>query len=243
MIDLFFYRHNRKGYAQTIPSAEINFFELTLVLKGQLEYEINGNKFTLEENDGIFIKTGEKRKRKNTEGVDYVSFNFYGFDGEFPTYLPKAVNNAVKLLTTVCDEIHEKIYDGDGEISLALELILSIINNNLSASRENPLIFAIKQYIHTNLTQKINIEQLSSNVGYSPNYCSSVFKKHTGQSIIQYLNSERIEESKRLINENILSLSQIAFAVGFEDYNYFSRAFKKINGYTPTEYKKLVNTK
>lgn len=243
MIELFFYRHNRKGYAQEIPPAEINFFELTLVLKGQLEYEINGNKFTIEENDGIFIKAGEKRKRKNTEGVDYVSFNFYGFDGKIPTHLPKAVNNTIKLLTTVCDEIYEKIYDGDGEISLALELILSIINNNLSASRENPLIFAIKQYIHTNLTQKINIEQLSSNVGYSPNYCSSIFKKYTGQSIIQYLNSERIEESKRLINENILSLSQVAFAVGFEDYNYFSRAFKKVNGYPPTEYKKLVNTK
>ena len=205
MIELFFYRHNRKGYAQEIPPVQINFFELTLVLKGQLEYEINDKKFIIGDGDGIFIKSGEKRKHKNTEGVDYVSFNFYGFGGELPTHLPKVVNNAVKLLTTVCDEIHEKIYDGDGEISLALELILSIINNNLSVSRENPLIFAIKQYIHINLTQKINIEQLSSNVGYSPNYCSSVFKKHTGQSIIQYLNNERIEESKRLINENILS--------------------------------------
>ncbi|MBQ3493761.1 MAG: helix-turn-helix transcriptional regulator [Clostridia bacterium] len=243
MIELFFYRHNKKGYAQEIPLAEINFFELTLVLKGKLEYEINNKKYIIEENDGIFIKSGELRKRKNTEGVDYVSFNFHGFEGDFPTHLQKIVNSPIKLLTSVCDEIHEKIYDGDSEITLALKLILELINNYLSVSRENPLIFAIKQYIHTNLTQKININELSSNVGYSPNYCSTIFKKYTKLTIIDYLNAERIEESKRLINENILSLSQIAFSVGFEDYNYFSRTFKKINGYTPTEYKKLVNAK
>ena len=45
MIELFFYRHNKKGYAQEIPLAEINFFELTLVLKGKLEYEINNKKY------------------------------------------------------------------------------------------------------------------------------------------------------------------------------------------------------
>ena len=96
-MNLFFYRHNKKGYAQVIPPTEIKFYELTLVLKGELEYEIGGEKIIVKQNDGIFISAGSVRRRKDTEGVDYVSFNFYGFDGDLPLILPKAVNNTIKL--------------------------------------------------------------------------------------------------------------------------------------------------
>ena len=151
-----------------------------------------------------------------------------------------AVNNSVSLLTAVCDEIHEKIYDGDKEMAIALDLILSIISKNVTAQRENPAILAIKQYIHSNLTEKISLPKLASDVGYSPNYCASLFKKHTGFSIIEYMVNERVEEAKRLMAENIFSLQQIAEAVGFEDYNYFSRTFKKTSGYSPTDYRRLI---
>lgn len=243
MLNLFFYRHNKKGYAHDISPTEINFFELTLVLKGELEYEVGGKTITIKQNDGIFIKAGSVRRRKNTEGVDYVSFNFYGFEGDLPLLLPNVLTNSINLLIAVCDEVHEKIYDGDNELSLAFKLILSIINKNVNAARENPAIIAIKQYIHSNLTDKIFLPELAKNVGYSPNYCAALFKKHTGYSIIEYLVNERIEEAKKLISENILSLQQIAETVGFEDYNYFSRTFKKTSGYSPTDYKRLVHQK
>ena len=97
MINLFFYRHNKKGYAHDISANEINFFELTLVLKGELEYEVSGKSVVVKQNDGIFIEAGSVRRRKNTEGVDYVSFNFYGFEGELPLLLPNVVNNAITI--------------------------------------------------------------------------------------------------------------------------------------------------
>ncbi len=243
MLNLFFYRHNKKGYAHDISPTEINFFELTLVLKGELEYEVGGKTVTIKQNDGIFIEAGSIRRRKSTEGVDYVSFNFYGFDSKLPLLLPNVLTNSINLLIAVCDEIHEKIYDGDNEMSLAFNLILSIINKNVNAARENPAIIAIKQYIHSNLTDRISLPELAKNVGYSPNYCAALFKKHTGFSIVEYLVNERVEEAKKLISENILSLQQIAEAVGFEDYNYFSRTFKKTSGYSPTDYKRLVHQK
>ena len=243
MINLFFYRHNKKGYAQNIPSGEISFYELTLVLKGELMYEVDGKPVTIKQNDGLFIKPGTIRKRKDAESVDYVSFNFHGFEEDLPQFLPNVVNNSITLLTAVCDEIHEKIYDGDNEKTLALHLILSIISKNVNAQRENPAILSIKQYIHSNLAEKISLPELASSVGYSPNYCASLFKKHTGFSIIEYLVNERVEEAKRLMNEDIFSLQQIAEAVGFEDYNYFSRTFKKTCGYSPTDYKRLIHQK
>lgn len=67
-------------------------------------------------------------------------------------------------------------------------------------------------------------------------YCDTVFKKETGFSIIEYFNKLKIEEAKKLIVERADSLTEIALKLGFEDYNYFSRLFKKHTGYSPKQY-------
>ena len=62
-------------------------------------------------------------------------------------------------------------------------------------------------------------------------------------SITDYILEQRIAEAKRLLWRNQYPLKQIAEMVGFNDYNYFARTFKKRTGYTPTEFiKKSVLT-
>lgn len=56
-------------------------------------------------------------------------------------------------------------------------------------------------------------------------------------SIIRYVIQRRVEEAQKLLLEGTLSLKKIAETVGFEDYNYFARTFKKATGRTPREYK------
>ena len=60
-----------------------------------------------------------------------------------------------------------------------------------------------------------------------------------GRSIISYLIGERMEAAKQLLGEGAL-LHDVAVAVGFEDYNYFARCFKKHVGYTPLQYRKFL---
>lgn len=81
---------------------------------------------------------------------------------------------------------------------------------------------------------------MAAEIGYSPNYCDTIFKKQMGVSIINYAIKAKIEKAKLLISENILSLPDIAFSLGFDDYNYFSRTFKKHCGYSPLKFKKNV---
>ena len=57
-------------------------------------------------------------------------------------------------------------------------------------------------------------------------------------SIIEYVLKERIAMAKSLLMEGSLPLTKISEMVGFSDYNYFSRTFKKQTGYTPLAYKK-----
>jgi two-component system response regulator YesN len=63
-----------------------------------------------------------------------------------------------------------------------------------------------------------------------------VFKKNEGVSIINYLISQRITEAKRLLTEGATSLKDVATLVGYNDYNYFSRIFKKNVGCSPKDF-------
>ncbi len=242
-MNTFYFRHNNAiQSAPAIACARINYNDLTFVLKGSLKYEINGQAIKVSAGDCIFIQQGSNRIRESSEPCEYISFNFYSHPQFLlPVYMENAISRDVKLLLGVCDEIYAKYNDWFNKIDKALELLLKLLADKLSSLEENPTIVTIKRYIRQNLKSKLALSEIANHVGYSPNHCDTIFKKETGDSIINYLISERISEAKRLLDEGVLTLKSIAEAVGFEDYNYFSRTFKKITGTTPTEYKSLNN--
>lgn len=244
-MNVFYYRHNLPDHTpHAIDKNIINFYELTFVLKGELKYLVNGKSVVLKENDCIFVKDGDVRERENTCFCDFISFNFHNpIDFNFPTHFENCISGEIKLIFSACDEIVSKYYKSSDKISTALTLIVNILQDKLSTNEENPLIVNIKRFISTNLSHKLTLKDVANKVGYSPNYCDTLFRKETGTSILNYVISERVTKSKLLLQEGILSLKEIAQTVGFEDYNYFSRTFKKKNGYSPTEYKVSFNKK
>lgn len=95
----------------------------------------------------------------------------------------------------------------------------------------------VKSYIRKNYAEQLTLNSLAGLTGLNPNYFGSIFKKHTGKTPIEYVNSVRIQKA-----EEILSLghtaSEAAFLSGFRDPFYFSKIFKKIKGVSPRDYKK-----
>ena len=63
-----------------------------------------------------------------------------------------------------------------------------------------------------------------------------MFKKELGITIYDYLLSVRMEEAKKLLSTSKMNLTQIAYKVGYSDYDYFKTVFAKYNGITPREY-------
>lgn len=241
--NLIYIRHNKHTPAVAISSAPISFEDLTVVIKGTLEYTIDHQSITLHDGDAILIPKGALRKRKESGGdTDYISFNFKSDEPlDLPLVIRDALTSEIRLLVALCDDIYQKYYpDHEEPIEHLLATILVTMKNNLKRQSIHPLITEIIRYLHQNINRKITLSDIGQYTFFSPVYCDSIFKKEMGTSIIDYLLEERMHLAKQLLVEGSLSFRQIAESVGFSDYNYFARTFKKRTGYTPGQYRQSI---
>jgi len=97
---------------------------------------------------------------------------------------------------------------------------------------------AVKRYIDQHFKESLSLEQLADKAHMNKYYLAHTFKQEYGVSPINYMITRRIVESKYLLAETDLSLSQIAHLLGFSSPSYFSQAFRKTQGVSPIEYRK-----
>ncbi len=76
----------------------------------------------------------------------------------------------------------------------------------------------------------------------TPNHFSTVFRKRTGLTFSEFLTERRLALAKNLLRDLTLSIGEVAAHAGFSDNNYFARRFKQINGMTPMEWRKSLNS-
>jgi AraC-like DNA-binding protein/ligand-binding sensor protein len=117
---------------------------------------------------------------------------------------------------------------------------LSMVSNQIVVQQENsepPVITRAKEYINQHQTEDISLGQVAKAVNTSTFYFCKMFKKVTGINFTDYVSRVRIENSKNLLLNPNLRISEIAYEVGFQSLTHFNRVFKKIVGQSPTEYR------
>lgn len=92
-------------------------------------------------------------------------------------------------------------------------------------------------YIDLNLSAHITMETLTHHANVSSGYLSRIFKEEMGETIMDYINRERILRSLPMLQNKTMRISDIGTCVGIADANYFARLFKKYMGETPMEYR------
>ena len=125
--------------------------------------------------------------------------------------------------------------------------ILRNISEDTSKSTEYSTqsnIERIVNYINTKvLTEnegELNLESISRFFSMSPTYFSRMFKKQIGIGFKEYIISLKILNAKKLMHSTDLPIMEIAYRSGFSDSNYFATTFKRIEGISPTAYKKSL---
>jgi AraC-like DNA-binding protein len=96
------------------------------------------------------------------------------------------------------------------------------------------------EIIKTQLTEKVTLRELARAAHMSEHHFCRVFKRVTGQTAVAYIIRLRIARAVELLQEGRMNMTETASAVGFDDSNYFSRAFKKCVGMSPSEFRKQI---
>lgn len=94
------------------------------------------------------------------------------------------------------------------------------------------------EFIEQNYHRPITLEQLAHASGLSPKYFCRYFRNILSKTPIDYLNYYRVERACFLLEENKRSVTDVAYACGYNDSSYFVRCFKRYKGITPNQYAK-----
>jgi YesN/AraC family two-component response regulator len=136
----------------------------------------------------------------------------------------------------------------ENEIKVCLEKWLNKKSNKdhtskqMLADKENlPLstIDRILDYIEKTPLDKITLKEAAESIHINPSYLSQLFKQQLNKKFVDYITELRIEESKRLLQNTTLRMSEIAERVGYSDLAYFSNNFKRLVGSSPSEYRNI----
>lgn len=96
-------------------------------------------------------------------------------------------------------------------------------------------------YIENNFREHISLVKLAQISGYSERQLLRVFTTAFTVTPSMYIAGLRIKKAKQLLENDGLSMGEIAWSCGFDDQNYFSRFFKKSTGLTPSQYRRTLN--
>ena len=221
-----------------IPQTTIDFYDFTFVLNGSMTYIIGKNTYVLKKNDAICLKPGTVRSRVPiTEPVKFVSFNFQLLPGKelpFPEYLPNCIPANIKNLVSVFPQSHIlPYYHSKEKIANMLNYILLELLDVVALQLNNENVNRIFRYIDSHITEKMSLQSISREVGLSKEYTANLFKKETNRTLTDYINERKMLLAKELILQNVMSLTELSIYLGYSDYSYFSKLFKRYFDVTP----------
>lgn len=113
----------------------------------------------------------------------------------------------------------------------------------LNETQDIPQITAIIHYIEEHCTEEISLKDLAREFYLTENYLSAYIRQQSGRTYTDLVTAKRISLAQKLLRQTSLSIQEIAERVGYTEYSYFSKLFKKKVGCTLSEYRRQdINT-
>lgn len=136
-----------------------------------------------------------------------------------------------KVKENILEDIKPNKYLLDNEEKLSKVFIENSDSNNMT------VIKLAKDYIINNFNKNITLKDVADEVFLSQNYLSELFKKEIGEGFYDFLSKYRVKKAKEILITTNLRIYEVAQKVGYNDSITFGRAFKKITGMTPNNFR------
>jgi signal transduction histidine kinase/AraC-like DNA-binding protein len=112
-----------------------------------------------------------------------------------------------------------------------------LLDEDMLPTHTSALVKRTVAYLHQNFQEPLSREEIARAVGVSKNYLSHIFRRELGLSPWDYLNRYRIKQARELLTHTDVSITDVAYQVGFNNPAYFSRVFHQQTGVSPSEYR------
>ena len=150
----------------------------------------------------------------------------------------EANESTVSLVETVLQNYTDRSVKASMKVAGAMSILLSDFLDGISGNEANmPKFSAVLDYIDEHYTENIRLQALADIMNISTMYFSNAFKNTFNISPKQYVLNKRLAKSQQLLIETELSIKDIAYAVGFENENYFSEFFSSKMGISALKFR------
>lgn len=229
---------------------------LILLLEGTLHITANGVPRDVHAGEYIFLRAGEEHygHQPSTGRLSYLWVHMRAESSvrqltDAATYLfpevgdvPNTARLASRFQQLIDMSLEEPAHPAammDCSCAMLLLELTRIHTYQLPAKDYPAVILAALDWIRSHYHQPFSVAELAQYVSYQPDYLSSLFKRSTGVSIVQYTNQLRIRMAKALLTNYDITIKEAAYSCGFPDEKYFMRLFRRLEGVTPSQFRSL----
>lgn len=234
------FKYHKLDNVMSLNDLSREYHEITLCINGTLNYTVNGKAINLYEGDVVYVAPQDTRQRVSSKDYNhtFVSLNFISEKEKlFSSNFYKSIIN--ENLMQIFELMERANLERNKDKILALiDYIIADIIAREGQHSENTTVFKIKDYIDSNVLKRLSVDDIANHVFLSKIYCENIFKKATGKTIVTYINNAKINVAKDYLLMSGLELTEISDKLGFTEYNYFSRLFKKVTGVSPLQFRK-----
>ncbi|MEC0092232.1 AraC family transcriptional regulator [Paenibacillus macquariensis] len=252
------YRTLNSQYIESDPYGT-NYMQHVLRQPDEKDTKVIEIRYELEKEIMNAVENGDRLKMKE---IMSKSNNLFDFSERLPNQPVRAMKNMLIVFNTalriaaekgkvhpfflhhISEKFAKQIERSDSINSLSILFEVMPIEycdlvKDRAISGYSPIVQQAAQHIKVNFSKPLNLKQLAQDCLVHPTHLSRQFKKETDMTLTDFQNRMRIDEAKLLLKDST-SIDRIAGYVGFDDAGYFTRIFQKLEGMTPSKYRKIT---
>ncbi len=238
-----YYTHRQCEPDWKLNDEAIPYYNITFVLGGEATFIINDQEFNCFAGDCLFLYPGTKRVAYTNAQNPLVcaAFNLADipYAVNFPTLMSFKKNSNINFYIREFDKAYPSEPKNRLHLSALITLLICELDMaNQKANTANPHVDMAEKYIKENILLPLTVEDVAQAIHLNPTYFGGLFKRCTGESVLEYINRYKMITAASFLSDPKISVTSVAEKVGFSDIYYFSKVFKKVYGISPIKFQK-----